>query len=179
MANQPATDRTCSSCGHDVERIPRPDLGPAMLDGARRWREFIEAVLDYPGGDDDLTVRPAAATWSAVEYACHVRDVLALTGRRVELATLADRPVLDPWDAEAAVHADHYVVQDPNAVGADLMVAAMELARLSQVLTRAQFGREATFGDRTVTVEELVRDAVHECLHHLVDATTVVPAPAA
>lgn len=168
----------CPICAHDTSSIPAPDLAPALAEVARQWRDFVSAVLDYPGGADDLTVRPRDDVWSAVEYACHVRDVLSLFARRVELTLLADRPELTWWDHEAAVEDEYYAQQDPQGVSDDIVVAAAELSRMFQTLSADQRAREATRLGEPFTVEGLVRFAVHEAVHHLEDARKVVPAPA-
>ncbi|MGI9624721.1 MAG: DinB family protein [Acidimicrobiales bacterium] len=169
----------CPECGHDVAVVPDSDLAPALVDAGRKWFEFTSSVLDYPGGGEDLRTRPTPATWSAIEYGCHVRDVLSLFGRRVELALLAHRPEFVVWDHEAAVAAHHYAEQDPSAVADDIEVAAAELAATAQRLPPAALARSGTRDGVEFTVGGLIRFALHEMLHHLEDARTVVPAPAA
>lgn len=170
---------TCPECGHDAGSVPDGDLAPALVDAGRQWHEFVGSVLDYPGGGEDLRTRPEPAIWSAVEYACHVRDVLSLFARRVELALLADRPEFVVWDHEAAVALNHYSEQDPAAVADDIEVAAAELAATAQRLPIAAMSRTGTRSGVEFTVGGLIRFALHEMLHHLDDARRVVPAPTA
>ena len=167
----------CDGCAHDTTGVPWGDLPSALAEAARQWRDFIGAVLDYPGGLDDLIVRPAPDCWSAVEYGCHVRDALALTARRIELTVLATEPALDPWDQDEVAEAQHYRDQDPQAVADDIMVAAHELGRLLQPLSDEHRRRTATLGVTVVAVEDLARTGLHETLHHLNDARTVIPQP--
>ncbi len=105
--------RECPVCGHDVAAVPLGDLAPALMDAARSWVEFLTTVTDHPGGRDALRIRPEAEVWSAVEYACHVRDGLALAGRNIEVAALVSVPELPAWDHESAVTDDHYSEQEP------------------------------------------------------------------
>jgi hypothetical protein len=167
----------CPVCGRNTSVVPSSDLAPALIDASRQWREFFGAVLDYPGGRDSLRERPAPEVWSAIEYGCHVRDVLSVFARRVELTLLAEEPEYGWWDHEAAVVEDHYVEQDAVAVGDDINSAATELARLSQPLDDAHRLLTGTRMGRSFTIDGLLRFALHEALHHLDDARAVVPQP--
>ncbi len=171
--------QACPGCGHDISACPPPDLAPALVEAARRWAAFIGAVLDYPGGGADLRARPGADEWSAIEYACHVRDVLAMCARRVEITLLVDDPEYGGWDPDALAADEHYTDQDPLAVADDLGAAAMELARLAQPLPATARARRGTALGKPFTVDGLLRVALHEALHHLADARSVVPAPSA
>ena len=167
----------CPGCGHDASAIPPADLAAALVDIGRRWREFLGAVTDHPGGVDALCVRPNENTWAALEYACHVRDVLSLFTRRVELTLLTHRPAHGWWDHEQAAVDEYYLAQDPIAVADDLEHSALELADLVQPLHPEAWERTSTRLDVEFTVAGLVRFAWHEAAHHLEDARAVVPAP--
>ena len=167
----------CATCGHDASSIPVVDLAPALVDVRRRWREFLGAVTDYPGGVDALGTRPDPPGWSALEYGCHVRDVLSLFARRVELSLLTHRPDHASWNHEQAAIDDHYLAQDPAAVADDVEHAAAELAGLVQPLRTEAWARPSTRDGVQCTVADLVRIAWHEAVHHLEDARAVVPAP--
>ena len=169
--------RSCPDCPHDASAIPWLDLPSALADVARHWRDFFAAVLVYPGGMDVLCARPAPGVWSAVEYGCHVRDVLALTARRIEVTMLAAQPILEPWDPDVAALEGHYGAQDPQAVADDLIDAAHELGGVLQPIAALARDRTATLGSSMLSVDDLARTAVHEALHHLADARAVVPAP--
>lgn len=177
----------CVYCGQDVASVPPADLPAALVEAGRRWRAFGDAVMDYPGGVDALRARPQPDVWAAVEYACYVRDVLSLFARYVELALLADRPQLEPWDHEAAVSDDHYREHHPSAVADDIEAATRELAGLLQprtpealartgVLARPDKAGTAKLSEIEFTNSGLARYALHETVHHLGDAAAVVPA---
>ncbi|MEM7285867.1 MAG: DinB family protein [Actinomycetota bacterium] len=171
--------RACPECGHDASAIPAADLAAAVVDIGRRWQEFIGAVTDHPGGVDALCERRDADGWAALEYACHVRDVLSVFARRVELALATHRPELGWWDHERAAADEHYLAQDPGAVADDLQHGTSELADIVQPLHPAAWERVATRQGDEFTVAGLVRFAWHEAAHHLDDARRVVPAPTA
>ena len=134
-------------------------------------------MADHPGGRDGLRERPVIEVWSAIEYACHVRDMLSLLARRVELTLLAARPDYGWWDHEAAVVAEYYAEQEPAAVAEDITKAAFELASLLRGLTPEQRALEGTSLEQVYTVDGLGRFAIHEALHHLRDARAAVPSP--
>ncbi len=165
----------CPACGHDTSAVPTQDLAALVVDAGSKWSEFLTTVSDHPGGRADLCVHPSEGVWSALEYGCHVRDVLALFARRVELTLLTDRPRYEWWDHDAAVRSDRYAEQDPVAVAEDIGRGAGELARLMQPLGPDELSRQGTRLGTTFTVEGLVRFAIHEALHHLADALAVVP----
>lgn len=167
----------CPVCGHDVASVPPSDLAPALIEAARRWTEFIAAVLDHPDGVRDLRVRPSDDVWSAVEYACHVRDVLSVFARRVETTLLTTDPEYGWWDHEAAVDDDHYAEQDPVAVADDITEGATELAHLVRRLGPAELTRTGTRLGVAFDVVGLIRFALHEAVHHLADARHVIPDP--
>ena len=113
------------------------------------------------GGLDQRCGRP-------VEYACHVRDVLLTFAVRIHRGVREDRPVLDPmyadWRAErfgyAATRLDVLLVELSSAAQgfADEVRAVPDDAWDRTVVRRPEEER---------TVRWLVRQAAHECVHHL------------
>lgn len=168
----------CVSCGHRAGDVPSRDMAAALVAAGRDWQLFLSTVTDHPGGRDGLRIRPGPDRWSAVEYGCHVRDLLALAARRIELALLTGAPSFDPWDHEAEADAAFYREQDPVAVADDIEHAAIELARLHQRIDAADLVRGGVGNGRQLTIEDLAALALHEALHHLEDARSVVPAAA-
>ncbi len=166
--------RACPVCGHDTSATPPGDLAAAVVDSAVRWHEFLDTVCDHPGGVAELCARRREDVWCAAEYACHVRDVLAIFARRIELTLMVDSPQYVWWDHEAAVVSDHYVQQDPRAVADDIGRAATELAALVQPLSPQQLKRSGTRDGAMFTIDGLIRFATHEALHHLADARSAV-----
>ena len=68
-------ERPCPECGFDAATIEPVAIPALVRDAASRWPD----VLARP----DATRRPAPATWSPLEYACHVRDVHRLFQQRL------------------------------------------------------------------------------------------------
>ena len=75
-----------------------------------------------------LRTRPEPDQWSALEYACHVRDVLDLNVERVQRRAGRRRPrVRRPSDRDAAVTERDYNGQDPSAVADEIDANAAAL----------------------------------------------------
>lgn len=173
----PAPGAACASCARDVHRVPAADLGVALVTVGRAWDEFLRRTLARPGGGDALRSTPQPDVWSAIEYACHVRDLLAMTARRLELTIMSSMPALPRWDPLVAAREGHYREQDPTAVAEDILVEATELGRLVQRSGPRELHRQARWDGRPVTAGDLARHGLHEAEHHLGDARGVVPLP--
>jgi hypothetical protein len=52
--------------------------------------------------------RPSSGKWSALEYGCHVRDVLRLYDQRLLLMLTQDGQQYANWDQDATAVADRY-----------------------------------------------------------------------
>jgi hypothetical protein len=82
----PSSHEHCDACGFAGGAYTDGEL----LDGLRglgdRWRRQLAAA------GADLRTRPAAKTWSALEYAAHSRDVTALHTYGVEQALTGNEP---------------------------------------------------------------------------------------
>ena len=79
---------TCETCGfvYDVTQANR--ASDAIVTGA----DQLATILD--SGNNDLHRRPSPSTWSALEYGCHLRDVLLVQRGRVLLARRVECPEL-------------------------------------------------------------------------------------
>src|SRR5262249_34289710 len=67
--------RPCHECGLDTQSVAGTDVPALLLANAAAWREVLS-------GAGDLAHRPRPDTWSPLEYACHVRDVIRLYNER-------------------------------------------------------------------------------------------------
>ena len=155
----------CPECGFDASAIGEDDLADAVRALGDAWRAGF--VIGAPS----VTDHPDDATWSALEYACHTRDVLAVFAGRVTLALVEDDPELGWWDHEAAVVDEAYNEQEPGAVLADLDLNAEHLASVLDGVPAGAWGRAATRrGTERFTIADMARFSLHEGHHHLRDA---------
>lgn len=157
-------ERVCPECGYDAGALERSDFGRFLRYNARAWTH----VLAGP----DVSVRTHEDRWSTLEYAAHVRDVLALFIVRLDLMLRTDDPTFESWDQDEAAVAEHYDRQDPRAVAEELVAAAATLASAFEAVGPGQWSRTGARSDGSrFTVETLGRYLVHEPVHHLWDVT--------
>jgi DinB superfamily len=158
--------RPCPECGLDTASFPREAVAGMVRANARAW----QAVLTGP---DDPRRRPSPGTWSALEYGCHVRDVLRLYNERLVLMLTADGPRYPNWDQDATAIADHYAGQDPAVVAGQLHAAAEVIAARFEGIAGEQWQRTGYRSDGAeFTVESFARYFVHDPVHHLNDVTS-------
>ncbi|HEY5024117.1 MAG TPA: DinB family protein, partial [Acidimicrobiales bacterium] len=108
--------------------------------------------------------------WSAIEYAAHTRDVIALHVYGVEQALTVDEPAFPPIGddlVESAVAT--YGDADWDAVAAALTSQAIRLAEVAQDAGRDAWTRGLTIGATRSDVRRLLEHALHDSLHHLED----------
>lgn len=152
----------CPECGLVSADVPVDEVGHRVRTGLPRWA----AVLERP----DARERPAPATWSPTEYACHVRDVFVLFGERVQLMLDQDDPQFANWDQDETALADDYASQQPAIVSRQLITAGERVAQTFDAITPGQLGRTGRRSNGSVfTVETLAQYFLHDVVHHLHD----------
>ena len=155
-------ERACPECGFDASAITGPEAAALIPGTAAQW----PAVLARP----DVRVRPDDSTWSALEYAAHVRDVFLLFRERLDLTLAQDDPLYTNWDQDETAVASRYAEQDPRAVAAELLAAAAELSAAFDRVT--DWSRTARRSDGAhFTVDSFARYLIHDPVHHLWDVT--------
>lgn len=156
-------DRPCPECRFDTSSFDREQVGQMIRDNAAAWREVL-------AGGDEVRRRPSDAQWSALEYACHVRDVFRLYLERLGLMLDQDDPVFPDWDQNVTAIDDRYAEQEPGTVSGDLGAAAGPLADGFDAVSGAQWERTGTRSDGAhFTVESFARYFIHDPIHHLHD----------
>jgi hypothetical protein len=165
----------CPECGFDAAAVD-PGNGEATVRAlGRRYRAPLTRAL--PGEDrEDLDAllrrRPDPDTWSALEYAAHVRDVIALWGSTLHLALTEDRPHIprpDPDIADRFAADSAYNDQDAGAVAQQLSANAERMAAKIATIAPTGWDRTVVIGDEEMSVLAVVRKVAHEGGHHLLD----------
>ena len=160
-------DRPCPECGFEASRVTPDRLAEVVRDNATTW----EAVLTLPAA----SVRPAPATWSALEYACHVRDVHRIFDVRLGLMLDDVDPRFANWDQDETAVVERYAEQDPAAVSVELLEAAEVVAERYESVPPDAWGRRGFRGDGSAfTVESLGRYHLHDIVHHAWDVRALV-----
>jgi hypothetical protein len=157
--------RPCPECGLDTRDFPREAVAGMIRSNAVAWQD----TLTGPG---DARRRPAPGIWSALEYGCHVRDVLRLYDERLQLMLAEDGPLYPNWEQDATAAADRYREQDPVVVATELAEAAETIAVRFESVTGGQWQRTGRRSDGAqFTVETFARYFIHDPVHHLHDVT--------
>lgn len=117
-------------------------------------------------------MRPRPDTWSLLEYACHVRDVLGVFDGRLVLMLSEDDPSFENWDQDATALASRYELQVPSVVAGEIVASADTLATHYDAVSGAQWSRPGTRSNGSrFTVETLAIYGLHDPVHHLWDVT--------
>jgi hypothetical protein len=157
-------ERPCPDCGFDASAFPREQVGAMVRANADEWQQVLAR--------DDVRRRPDPATWSALEYACHVRDVFRIYDQRLALMLTVDDALFPNWDQDATAVEDRYEEQDPTEVAAELADAAEHVAERFDGVAGEQWDRTGRRSDgATFTVESFGRYFVHDWVHHAWDVS--------
>ncbi|MHB1598807.1 MAG: DinB family protein [Acidimicrobiales bacterium] len=88
--------RPCPECGLDTRDIGPEEIPRYIGGNAAAWAAALGRR-----SPEELRARPSDDRWSALEHACHVRDVLRLAGERLHLMLDVDDPTFPNWDQDA------------------------------------------------------------------------------
>ncbi|MFC9895344.1 DinB family protein [Nocardia sp. NPDC127579] len=173
-------DTMCPECGFDASATPFA----AVPDLTRSYAARLSAALTR----GDAAVRPNGSTWSALEYAAHVRDVCRIFVFRADIAvrrgavdpevpgfdaTTGDSdgvPLLSNWDQDRTALAADYGAQDPAVIAVELGAAAESVARAWDSVPAGELGSIVRRSDGSdFTVESLARYFLHDVVHHVHD----------
>jgi DinB superfamily len=161
----------CEECGWQAASVTAANAATAVNDLGPTYRAALTQQL--PADPEDvLRRRPSASSWSALEYAAHVRDVIALWSGALHKLLTEDRPVLprpDPSIADEAAAAGGYNALDPTTTVDELAANANRMARKVTTIYADQWDRVIVLGDEEMTAIAVVRKVTHEGTHHLLD----------
>lgn len=156
----------CPDCGTDAASVADGDLGREVMRAVAAWGRSMAAA-------DPVAVRqrPADGVWSALEYACHVRDVLPVMAGRIDRMLVDDAADLGWWDHEAAAIEEDYNAQVPVLVIEQMTANGRAFAAVLDRVGDDEWDREATRrAGETFTIRGIGRFVLHEVVHHRVDA---------
>lgn len=155
-------DRRCDECGFEASSFPREQVGDLVRENAAAWR----GLLALP----EVRTRASDDRWSALEYACHVRDVFRLYDQRLRMMLEQDDPHYPNWDQDEAAVSGAYDREDPERVAEEIEAAAAQLANRFDGVRGDQWQRMGNRSDgASFTVESFARYFVHDPIHHLDD----------
>jgi DNA segregation ATPase FtsK/SpoIIIE, S-DNA-T family len=167
----------CEGCGFEYGELGSAEVGSRIRQLAAAHVEELESARLTSGSDRVLRSRPAPSVWSALEYACHVRDVLLAQRDRLILTLLEDMPSFSKMYRDERAKLLVYGEEPVDEVVAELIVAANLFAKTFEKLSPANLARVCVYNypvpaERTVA---WVGDhTVHEVSHHLGDVISVL-----
>ncbi len=157
-------EQECPECGFDAGSVDAATVAGLLRDNARQWAEILT--------DPDLRLRerPDPASWSALEYGAHVRDVNFLYLERLDLMLTEHGPSFADWDQDETAVTARYHEADPDAVATDLLAGAGALADRFDAVEGDQWDRTGYRSDGAdFTVDTFARYFIHDPIHHLHD----------
>ncbi|MDX6284085.1 MAG: hypothetical protein QOH03_5156 [Kribbellaceae bacterium] len=174
--SRPPVDGLCDECGFNYDT---GDLQGTVTTLIRQSAESSMALTKAAASKDPgvVRIRPEPEVWSAIEYACHVRDVLETQRFRIAQCLAEDRPVYAPMDRTGRVKQEKYEDQDPMEVAAALMRFAREFGAAARVLTPPQLGKLGLYNYPVRAPRSLswiIRHTAHEIQHHRHDIIKIL-----
>ncbi len=155
-------DEVCPDCGFDARSLDRTQMGRLVREQAAAWPPLLAA--------SSVRTRPTDHQWSALEYGCHVRDVLRVFDERLRLMLETDAAQFENWDQDVTAVAERYDQQDPAIVSRELLAAAANMADRWDVVRDDQWDRTGDRSDgSSFTVDTLARYFLHDPVHHVAD----------
>jgi alpha-glucosidase len=160
------TAERCDVCGFTWDEVDDAEVADRLAQAAGG----ISRVLR--GGSSSLSAHADTATWSPLEYAAHVRDVLLNLRERIILGAVEDNPVPKPMFGQARITMGMYAADRPDVLATEVELAAGLLARTLATLTAEQLDRPIFYGwprEATRTLRWVGAQALHEAEHHRAD----------
>ncbi|WP_104092227.1 DinB family protein [Arthrobacter sp. GMC3] len=154
--------RPCPDCGFNAANTTPATVATSIPALLPRWY----SALKRAGADQ----RPDDATWSVLEYAAHVRDVIEVFAGRLALMLDEENPHFPNWDQDQAAVDGNYEALDPADVAADLLQNGNDAASAFGAVAPELWDRRGLRSNGSeFTVLTLSGYFLHDVIHHLHD----------
>lgn len=167
--DMPRAGWTCPECAFDFDAFDPHSVVESIAKTGKRLRAPLTRGLK----DEDLLAvvrtRPEPDQWSALEYACHIRDALAINIERVPATLLDPVPEFTAFGRDEAVIERKYNEQDPVVVADEIEANAATLATAFGAVPDDAWDRFWVRGDMQFTIDWMARNVQHEVDHHMLD----------
>jgi len=162
----------CTRCGTSYGTLSVGDVVDVVAGVATRLAALVAASALV-----QRNLRPAEGVWSVNEYVWHLRDLLMTSTIRLHRIRKEDQPTLEPMLNDLRARRFRYRERDAEHALPELGDGAAgfldEVARTSDDEWQRTGWRLA--GEQR-TALWVVRNAAHECVHHLGDIRDVTEA---
>lgn len=163
------TSENCEVCGFVWDAITPAQISTRINSAAIVFAHLLRDQPEY------ALVRPREGRWSAIEYGCHVRDVLFNLRDRIILGAVEDNPEPKAMYGTPRIELGLYRTESVVTVAEGLIVAGALFGRTFDALPAGFTERPIFYGwprPATRTLKWVAAQALHECEHHLDDAKT-------
>jgi hypothetical protein len=161
-------ERRCEECGFDAAHLPATAVPAVVRANLMDWPPLL--IADDGAARPGVRERPSDDRWSALEYACHVRDVFRLYDARLTMMLTEPHPAFPNWDQDEAAVEHAYLTQDPLQVAADLQAAGQAIALSLEAVSGDDWHRTGVRSDGAhFTIDSFARYFVHDPIHHVED----------
>ena len=167
--DRPRPGWTCAECGFDFDATDPSTVGERIAKTGKRLRAPLTRGLKDEDLDAVLRTRPEPDHWSALEYACHIRDAMNLNVERFKILETEDRPEFVAWDIEGSVTERNYNGQDPTAVADEIDAVAEALVAAFDAVPADGWDKFGVRGELEFSRDWMARNVQHEVEHHLLD----------
>jgi DinB superfamily len=162
----------CEQCPFRYDDVAPDDIAGRLRAGPAGYRAAFSLA-----SPEAVRRRPEPEVWSALEYACHVRDVLLIQRDRAVSAQVEELPSVLRMHRDERVSLCRYADQAPDNVLAQLDMAAELCAIVFGRLDDGAWSRRLIYNWPTTADHDLVwlgRHTVHEVEHHQGDVAAVL-----
>ncbi|BBZ10755.1 DinB family protein [Mycobacterium branderi] len=160
-----AEDHVCADCALAYPEITIEQAVEVIGGLAATVRESLSGVPL-----EALRQRPTPRVWSITEYVCHLRDVYLTFTIRLHRTRTEDQPMLEPMFNDLRARRFRYNDRDVAAVLDELAATTAGFCEEIAHTREAEWDRTATrLPGEHRTARWLVRQAMHEGVHHLAD----------
>jgi uncharacterized damage-inducible protein DinB len=155
----------CDVCALVYSEISIHDAVDVIIGLPAAVREALSAIPP-----EACRARPGRQVWSVAEYVCHLRDVYITYTVRLHRTCTEDRPALEPMFNDLRARRFRYNDCDLNATVDELAAAAAGFCEQVARTDERDWDRVASrLPGEDRTARWLVRQAMHEGVHHLGD----------
>jgi hypothetical protein len=162
----------CPECQFDYDSEDEASIPDRLRKLGGRYQAPLTRFLPGEDGSALLRSHPVEDAWSALEYACHMRDVFEVQRERLAQALAEDTPRYVPMGREERVVTDRYNEQDAAQVAPAIAANAGQLAAAFEALSPDQWALTAIYNYPESTERTMVwlgQHTIHEAHHHLLD----------
>jgi hypothetical protein len=170
VAPWPDEDFACPTCRISYPALPVAD-SLVLVRGVPGALELLCSDL----GDATLRERPAAGSWSILEYLYHIRDVYSAYTIRLHLARTEESPILEPLLNDVRAERLGYNALDARPALGEIRWGVSGLCDEVSAFGPGELARTVRRGQGEIrTALWLVRQAAHEGIHHREDIRALI-----